>query len=89
LNVIWTDKATDEDHYEVQSSIDNGEWGTIQTDMAASSASYQDSSITQGHTYQYRVAPYYDAAPGTFNWCYTVQLSIQVGNIKFEGINFR
>jgi hypothetical protein len=86
LNIIWTDNATDEDRYEIQRSVDSAAWSIIQTDMAANTASYQDSTITQGHTYQYRVSPYYTAGSASLNWCSTVQLSIQSGNFKLEGV---
>ena len=86
LNVIWTDNATNEDKYEVQRLVDGSGWSVLQTNLPANTLSYQDSTISQNHTYQYRVAPYLTVGPTYANWCYTSTLNIGIGNFGINGL---
>jgi hypothetical protein len=86
LLVIWTDTADNENGYEVQSSVDGATFSTLQ-DLAADSTSHTDSTVTTGHTYRYRIAPYL-TGPTYGDWCYTDTLSLSTGNFTFENIKF-
>lgn len=87
LTVIWADTATDEDYYEVERSVNSGGWGDIATGLAANTTSYQDTDISNGNTYRYRVAPYY-TGPVYGDWCYTDTLSISTGSLFFNNLRF-
>jgi len=86
LLLIWTDNANNEDFYEVQRSVDGAAWTTLQTGMAANTVNLLDSSISSGHTYQYRVAPYF-IGPYYASWCVASTLNIGIGLFNLEGIN--
>jgi hypothetical protein len=88
LTITWTDREAIEDDYRLEKSTDGAAFSAFQT-LAANTVTYQDTSITQGHTYQYRVAPYYNATTSYGDWCTTSTLSIQSGTFKFENLNFR
>ena len=84
--VVWTDVSAVEDRYEVQRNVDGGGFVVLATNLAAGTSSYADTTITQGHTYQYRVAPYF-IGPTYGEWCTTSTLSIQSGTFQFNGLN--
>ena len=50
----WTDNATNEDHYEIQSSTNGGEWKLV-ANLAANTTSRVCSSLLPGNTYSYRI----------------------------------
>lgn len=85
LTLIWSDNATNETGYEVQRSVNSAAWSVLQTGLGVGTSSLVDSSVSQGNTYAYRVAPYRNSlyAP----WCTTTQLSLQSGNFNFNGLN--
>ncbi len=87
LTVVWADLAADEDFYEVERSVNSGGWGDIATGLAANTTSYQDTDISNGNTYRYRVAPYY-IGPVYGDWCYTDTLSISTGSLYFNNLRF-
>ena len=89
LTTVWTDNAFDENNYEVQRSVDGGAFSVLATTLAANSVSYQDSTITDGHTYQYRVAPYFTAGPTYATWCTTQTLNLQLGIFSIKGLNLK
>ena len=80
--------ATNEDYYEVDRNVNGVGWSGLQTTLAPGTTAFNDTSITAGNTYQYRVAPYFTSNGSTPNWCYTTSLSIQTGNFLFNGLNF-
>ncbi len=84
--LVWTDNASNEDFYEVQRSVDGGVWTTLQTSLAANTVNLLDTSISSGHTYQYRVAPYF-IGPYYASWCVASPLNIGVGLFNLEGVN--
>jgi hypothetical protein len=86
LNILWTDNATNENNYEIQRSVNGGAWLILQTSLAANTISFQDSTVSQSHTYQYRVAPYFTSGPTYADWCYTSTLNLGVGNFSFGGL---
>jgi hypothetical protein len=86
LSLTWTDNANNEDYYEVQRSVDGGAWAVFQTALPADSASLIDSSITNGHTYKYRIAPYIASGPFYAQWCTTSVSSVGIGRFSLEGI---
>ncbi|HAZ72973.1 MAG TPA: hypothetical protein DCW58_00015 [Candidatus Pacebacteria bacterium] len=83
--LVWTDNADNEDFYEVQRSVDGGTWTALQTGLAPNTANLLDNTISTGHTYQYRVAPYF-IGPYYASWCTASTLNIGVGLFNLEGI---
>ena len=83
LTLNWQDNS-DEDGFEIERSDNGGAWADLTT-KAADTTSHQDSTISQGNVYQYRVASYY-TGPNTSNWCYSSALSIQSASFQFEGV---
>lgn len=87
LTITWTDRETNEDNYILQRNLNGGGFSLYQT-LAADTTSYQDTSISQGNTYQYRIAPYTIAGDATGEWCTTNTLSLESGLFNFSGLNF-
>jgi len=81
--VIWTDVSSNEDNYEVQRSVDGGAFSVLQSGLAADTTSYLDSTITTGHTYRYRVAPYF-TGPIYGTWCYTDTLTQSLSTFRID-----
>jgi hypothetical protein len=50
--------------YYIQRQIDGGGWSTIATVTNGGATSYEDKTLTAGHVYKYRVAPYNDGGQG-------------------------
>ena len=89
LTFNWVDVATDENYYEVQRSVDGGDFAVFATGLAANTQSSTDSTITNGHTYQYKVAPYKTIGPTYSAWCTTTTLSLQTGTFSIKGLNLK
>jgi hypothetical protein len=89
LTVIWNDVSTNEDGYEVQRSVDGAAFSVLQTGLAPNTTSKLDNTVTSGHTYQYRVAPYFTAGPTYGTWCTTAKLSLMRGNFSLQNIKFQ
>ncbi len=87
LTIIWTDNAINEDYYEVQTSVDGGAFSVLDSSLSANTESDIDNSISTGHTYQYRVAPYFTTGPTYAAWCLTPILDLQVGTFSINGLN--
>lgn len=87
VTIDWIDRETEEDSYKLERNVDSGGFSAFQT-LAANTVSYQDTSITTGHTYQYRVAPYINATSSYGDWCTTSTLSLQSGLFNSSGLNF-
>lgn len=84
--LTWTDNAENEDYYEVQRSVDGAEWAVLETSLAANTTNLTDDSITNGHTYRYRIAPYLTSGPTYAAWCETNTSSLGTGRFSLEGI---
>lgn len=87
VTITWTDEAGNEDGYEVQRSVNGGGFALLQ-DLAAGSTSHQDSTISTGNTYKYRVASYF-TGPFYSTWCETSTLNFNTGNLDFQGIDLK
>ena len=87
LSITWTDNATNEDFYEVQRSVDGGAWTVLQTSIAANTVNLVDNTVSSGHSYQYRIAPYFSNGPYYSAWCSTSNLELGVGLFNLEGLN--
>jgi hypothetical protein len=87
LTLQWTDVASDEDGYNIERSVNGGGFTSL-TDPAANATSYQDTTVSQGNTYQYRVRSYktVSAIDIDSNWCTTSTLDLQSGTFSFEGL---
>ncbi len=57
ITLTWTDRATDEVGYKVQSSVDGATWYEIAA-LGADATRFVDSGLAQGQTYAYRVLAY-------------------------------
>jgi hypothetical protein len=58
VTVTWIDRSDNENGFYIQRSDDGGgTWGTP-VSVAVDVTSYQDSTVVQGNTYQYRVAAF-------------------------------
>jgi hypothetical protein len=58
VTVTWLDRSDNEDGFYIQRSDDGGgTWGTP-ISLTPDTTSYQDSTVVEGSTYQYRVAAY-------------------------------
>jgi hypothetical protein len=88
LTVVWTDNATAETGYEVQRSVDGAGFAVLHTGLAANTQSDIDNTISTGHTYQYKVAPYYTGAVYD-NWCTTETLTLQLGEFSIKGFDLK
>lgn len=69
MDIAWTDNASGEDGYEVQrsSTSSTGPWTVVSDAEAADSESYQDTGLTPGTEYWYRVRAT-DATNGDSDW---------------------
>src|SRR6267142_1321795 len=54
IQVSWTDNSTGESNYRVERKVGAGSFSTYAT-IAANSTGYNDSSVTPGTNYTYRV----------------------------------
>ncbi len=89
LTLSWTDNSTIEDGYEIQRSVNGVAYSTLSTE-AANTTSYEDTDVSQGNTYQYKIAAY-QTGPTYSQWCETPPskvLSIESGHFYFEGFTF-
>ena len=86
LAIVWTDNATNENFYEVQRSVDGGSWVTFQTNLPANTTSIIDNTVNNGHTYKYRIAPYF-IGPFYSSWCEASNLNLGLGLFNLGGIN--
>ena len=89
LRFFWTDNATNEDYYEVQRSVDGGAFSILSTGLAADTIEKIDSTISEGHTYQYRVAPYFTTGPVYGLWCTSPTLTLDLGTFSIKGLDLK
>ena len=57
INLAWTDNSDDETNFRIERSPDGSAWGEIGT-AAADATSYNDTTLSCGSTYYYRVRAY-------------------------------
>lgn len=86
--ISWTDGATSEAGFEVQRSVDGAAFAVLHTGLPANTVSDTDSTVSSGHTYQYRVAPYY-TGPVYDSWCTTATLTLQLGEFSIKGLDLK
>jgi len=86
--IKWLDLTPDENGYAIQKKIDSGLYSNLITNLSAGTTAYTDNSVSSGHTYKYRIAPFY-TGPIYADWCETPSLNLQTGSIKYEGILFQ
>jgi hypothetical protein len=84
ITVNWVNNAADGVGVAIQRNTDSAGYAALTT-LSSTSTTYTDSSVSSGHTYQYRVASYY-AGPIYGNWCETPTLNLQIGNLQFQGV---
>jgi len=65
INLTWNDQSNNETGFKIERKKDSGSW-TLQSSKAANSTSYNDGLITEGSSYQYRVAPFNEAGTATY-----------------------
>jgi subtilisin family serine protease len=66
VSLSWEDKATGEDGYKVERSSGGGVFTEIAT-LPAGTSSYEDSSVTGGSSYAYRVKAYNNIASSFYS----------------------
>ena len=77
----WADNTDLETGYEVQRSVDSGEFSTLTTE-AANSTSSIDNTTSADHTYKYRVRAI--SNNGNSIWCETEQVNYGRGTFYFK-----
>lgn len=55
VDLSWVDNASDETAYKIERKTNRGSWVEIKGDAAANSTSYNDTTVTLGSYYEYRV----------------------------------
>ena len=85
---FWVDNSTNENGFQLEKSI-NGAGFTFLTNLGVNTTGFQDSSISQGNTYTYRIRSYVtDIGATTFSgYCNFPTLNINAGSFKFNGVN--
>lgn len=86
--IKWLDITPNENGYAIQKKVDSGLYTNLVTNLAAGTTAYTDNSVSSGHTYQYRIAPFF-TGPIYADWCETPTFNLQTGSIKYEGILFQ
>jgi hypothetical protein len=85
LTLNWVDNTDYEAQFRIERNVD-GAGFIFLTNAAADATSNQDSDITPGSTYQYRVR----AEDGTdTSWCTTDTLTVSAGTFEFQGLNLQ
>jgi hypothetical protein len=87
LNIRWNDNNTTEDGYEIQKKTDGGSYSVLTT-LSAGTTGHSDSSVSSGHTYQYKIIPYI-TGPVYGEACETSTLNLQTGGVKYGGVNMQ
>jgi hypothetical protein len=86
ISVSWTnnDDSTDGE-IDVERSSDGGAtWSNVTTGLAPSTTSYDDSSVTAGESYQYRLERNTDHATATSSPSGTIQTLNQIGTARID-----
>lgn len=74
IKITWGD-TTGEDGYYLEKDTDSAGFTSLTT-LGVGASDYTDSSVSSGHTYKYRVAPYY-TGPIVGEWCETSAINMQ------------
>ncbi|MCL4363988.1 LamG domain-containing protein, partial [Patescibacteria group bacterium] len=82
ITVNWTTRASANNDY-LEKNTDGAGFSAYQT-LAGATNTYADTSVSSGHTYQYRVRS--KTGSDYSDWCTTATLSLAIGNIRFNGI---
>jgi len=86
LRVKWKDLTDCEAGFKIEKKTDEGSWENL-TITAADTEYYDDSSVSNNHTYQYRIRAQ-DSAGTTYTaWCETPIVDLSLGNFDFEGLD--
>lgn len=83
LTPFWQDNSPDEDGFKLEKSTNGGAFTQIQT-LGAGVTGYQDTSISQGNTYAYRVRSYKGSENS--DYCTTDTLNLGSGSLQMEGL---
>ncbi len=85
LTLSWTDNSIVETQYRIERNV-NAAGFLFLINKIADSESHEDTDVSQGNTYQYRVR----AENGTnTDWCTTSTLTLGAGTLEFDGLNFQ
>lgn len=85
LTLNWSDNTDYETQFRIERNV-NAAGFTLLTNAAADSTSHQDTDVSAGNTYQYRVR----AEDGTVSsWCTTDTFTLSTGTFQFEGLNMQ
>lgn len=85
LTLLWDDKSSDEDNFRIERNKDGAGFALL-NEPDADSTSYQDSDITSGSTYQYRVRAERAASTG---WCTTTVIDLSKGIFNLKGVDLK
>ena len=87
LTPMWTDTSSDENGFQLEKSTDGGAFSVL-TNLAAGVTGYQDTSVSTGHTYGYRIRSFITGTGSTdFSaYCDFPTLDLHTGSFKFEGV---
>lgn len=70
-DLTWVDKSIVEDGFAVERNVDGGSYVNIAT-TTANVTSYQDFTVTRGHTYKYRVRAFNSYGYSGYTFVYTI-----------------
>ena len=85
LTLSWTDNSIIETQYRIERNVSAAGFLFL-INKAADSQSHEDTGVSQGNTYQYRVR----AENGTnTDWCTTSTLTLGAGTFELDGLNFQ
>src|SRR5258708_1780263 len=81
ITLNWTDTYSTETGYQVKRSVDGGAFSLLTT-TAANVSTYPDSTVSDGHTYQYQVREI--ETNNQSEYCTTSTLSLGLGNLRIN-----
>ncbi|WP_436935716.1 hypothetical protein [Halovenus marina] len=86
ISLSWTNNDDSSDGgIDVERSSDGGAtWSDVITGLAPSTTSYDDSSVTAGESYQYRIERNTDHATATSSQSGTIQTLNQIGTARID-----
>ncbi|HOX96668.1 MAG TPA: hypothetical protein PLI45_04805 [Candidatus Woesebacteria bacterium] len=87
ITINWTENATNEDNYQIWSSV-NGDLATLVETLSADTAQYVDSPISSNNTYIYLIrALRFDGANTLYSsWCTTSPSNTSTGSLYFDSL---
>jgi hypothetical protein len=85
FTLLWNDRASGEDGYEVQRSVNGGAWSVLATSLPANTQTYIDNTISFASSYSYRIAPYKNpGVDANTRWCVTSTLLPDTGIFRIN-----